>query len=233
LSGAVIYCRRKNRTGTRMKTKLVRPRDAASLILLRERASGLEVLLGRRGKGARFMPGRYVFPGGRVIPEDARRWTGERGDGAPAFLALKHAALRETFEETGLVVGEAARRTAQGNGALTPIEEAYLVQGLAPAPALLRLVGRAITPTASPIRFHARFFLADGRHAAGKLAPCEELDDLLWHPVEGEPPAMMQNVTKFMLRCAVEAWRGAVPASPPLYWHRGRRSLVRHGAPAR
>jgi len=44
----------------------VRPRDAASLILLRDGKAGLEVLIGRRGKGARFMPGRYVFPGGRV-----------------------------------------------------------------------------------------------------------------------------------------------------------------------
>ncbi|HXZ00494.1 MAG TPA: NUDIX domain-containing protein [Stellaceae bacterium] len=215
-----------------METKPVRPRDAASLILLRERRSGLEVLLGRRGKGARFMPGRYVFPGGRVVPEDARRWAGELADPAAPLLALKRAALRETYEETGLVVGE-PRRAAKANGALSPVEAAYRAAGMAPAPGLLRLVGRAITPTASPIRFHARFFLADGRHAAGKLKPCEELDDLLWHPVEGEPPAMMQNVTKFMLRCAVEAWRGAAPESPPLYWHRGRRSLVRHGAPAR
>jgi hypothetical protein len=104
---------------------------------------------------------------------------------------------------------------------------------VAPAPALLRLVGRAITPTASPIRFHARFFVADGRHAAGELVPCEELEDLYWHAVEGEAPKNMQNVTKFMLRCALDAWRGGAPAAPPLYWHRGRRSLVRHGAPAR
>jgi 8-oxo-dGTP pyrophosphatase MutT (NUDIX family) len=214
--------------------KTVRPRDAASLILLRDGASGLEVLIGRRGTGARFMPGRYVFPGGRVTPEDAKRWAGELADRAtPDFLALKRAALRETFEETGLVVGEPRHTAAKSAGALSPVEEAYRAQGVAPAPDLLRLVGRAITPTASPIRFHARFFVADGRHAAGKLAPCEELDDLHWHPVDGEPPGTMQNVTRFMLRCAVEAWRGAAPQTPPLYWHRGRRSLVRHGVPAR
>ena len=216
-----------------MQTKPVRPRDAASLILLRERKAGLEVLLGRRGKGARFMPGRYVFPGGRVTAEDARRWAGELADSAASFLALKRAALRETYEETGLVVGEPRRGALKANGALSPVEAAYREAGVAPAPGLLRLVGRAITPTASPIRFHARFFLADGRHAAGRLVPCEELDDLHWLPVEGEPPGLMQNVTRFMLRCAVEAWRGALPESPPLYWHRGRRSLVRHGVPAR
>jgi 8-oxo-dGTP pyrophosphatase MutT (NUDIX family) len=216
------------------KKNPVRPRDAASLILLRDGKSGLEVLIGRRGTGARFMPGRYVFPGGRVTAEDARPWAGEPGgDKAHTFLALKHAALRETFEETGLVVGETRAAPAKANGALSPVEEAYRARGVAPAPALLRLVGRAITPVASPIRFHARFFVADGRHAAGELVPCEELDDLHWHPVDGEPPGTMQNVTRFMLRCAVEAWRGTLPAAPPLYWHRGRRSLVRHGTKAR
>ena len=213
--------------------KPVRPRDAASLILLRDARGGLEVLIGRRGKGARFMPGRYVFPGGRVMAEDARPWAGEAMDqDEQAFLALKRAALRETFEETGLVVGQ--RRAPSGTiGTMSPVEEAYRAHGIAPAPALLRLVGRAITPTASPIRFHARFFVASGEHAVGDLAPCEELDDLHWHPVEGDPPGTMQNVTRFMLRCAVEAWRGTAPPEPPLYWHRGRRSLVRHGQKAR
>jgi 8-oxo-dGTP pyrophosphatase MutT (NUDIX family) len=214
--------------------KPVRPRDAASLILLREAQGALEVLIGRRGKGARFMPGRYVFPGGRVTAEDAQRWAGELADReAPDFLALKRAALRETFEETGLVVGEPRQMAAPEANALSPVERAYRAHGIAPAPDLLRLVGRAITPTASPIRFHARFFVADGSRAVGELAPCEELDELHWHPVDSEPPGLMQNVTRFMLRCAVEAWRGAAPETPPLYWHRGRRSLVRHGVPAR
>jgi 8-oxo-dGTP pyrophosphatase MutT (NUDIX family) len=207
----------------------VRPRDAASLVLLREGNRGLEVLIGRRGKGARFMPGRYVFPGGRVTADDAQLWAGEPDEDARRLRALKHAALRETFEETGLVVGRMARRAPAGsNGALSPIEQAYARHGLAPAPDLLRLVGRAITPTDSPIRFHARFFVADGSHATGDLTPCEELEDLHWHQIEGEPPGEMQNVTRFMLRCAIDAWRGTAPKEPPLYWHRGHRSLVRH-----
>jgi 8-oxo-dGTP pyrophosphatase MutT (NUDIX family) len=206
----------------------VRPRDAASLVLLREGKGGLEVLIGRRGKGARFMPGRYVFPGGRVTADDARLWTGEPEDDVRQVRALKHAALRETFEETGLVVGRTSPPAPAGsNGALSPVEQAYARHGLAPAPSLLRLVGRAITPTDSPIRFHARFFVADGAHAAGELTPCEELEDLHWHSIEGEPPNEMQNVTRFMLRCAIDAWRGSAPAEPPLYWHRGHRSLVR------
>jgi 8-oxo-dGTP pyrophosphatase MutT (NUDIX family) len=207
--------------------RAVRPRDAASLVLLRDGKAGLEVLIGRRGKGARFMPDRYVFPGGRVTAEDARLWAGEPDDDTRQLRALKHAALRETFEETGLVVGRPNRVPAGGNGALSPIEQAYARHGLTAAPDLLRLVGRAITPTDSPIRFHARFFVADGAQAAGELTPCEELEHLHWHPIEGEPPGEMQNVTRFMLRCAVDAWRGIAPTEPPLYWHRGHRSLVR------
>jgi 8-oxo-dGTP pyrophosphatase MutT (NUDIX family) len=214
------------------KKNPVRPRDAASLILLRDGKSGLEVLIGRRGTGARFMPGRYVFPGGRVTAEDARPWAGEPGgDKAHTFLALKHAALRETFEETGLVVGETRAAPAKANGVLSPVEEAYRARCVAPAPALLRLVGRAITPVASPIRFHARFFVADGRHAAGELVPCEELDDLHWHPVDADPPGPMQDVTRFMLRCAIAFARGGAPAEPPLFWHRGARAFVREGSP--
>jgi 8-oxo-dGTP pyrophosphatase MutT (NUDIX family) len=206
----------------------VRPRDAASLVLLREGKAGLEVLIGRRGKGARFMPGRYVFPGGRVTADDGRLWAGEPDDDTRQLRALKHAALRETFEETGLIVGRSVPRKAAGsNGVLSPIEHAYGRHRLAPAPDLLRLVGRAITPTDSPIRFHARFFVADGAQAAGELTPCEELEDLHWHPIEGEPPGEMQNVSRFMLRCAVDAWHGTAPKEPPLYWHRGHRSLVR------
>jgi 8-oxo-dGTP pyrophosphatase MutT (NUDIX family) len=206
----------------------VRPRDAASLVLLREGKAGLEVLIGRRGKGARFMPDRYVFPGGRVTADDARLWAGEPDDDTRQLRALKHAALRETFEETGLIVGRSVPGKAAGsNGALSPIEQAYGRHRLAPAPDLLRLVGRAITPTDSPIRFHARFFVADGAQAVGELTPCEELEDLHWHPIEGEPPGEMQNVTRFMLRCAVAAWHGTAPAEAPLYWHRGHRSLVR------
>jgi 8-oxo-dGTP pyrophosphatase MutT (NUDIX family) len=209
----------------------VRPRDAASLILLREGTGGLEVLIGRRGQSARFMPGRYVFPGGRVGAADARPWRGETGAAGPRpLLALKRAALRETFEETGLVVGQPAEASPSGEGpVLSPVEHAYVAKGLAPAPDLLRLVGRAITPATSPIRFHARFFVADGRHAAGELTAGEELDDLRWHAVDSAPPELMQNVTRFMLACAVEAWRGQAAAEPPLYWHRGNRRLVRRG----
>src|SRR5260221_7387360 len=90
-------------------TRRVRPRHAASLVLLRADRRGLSVLMGRRGLSARFMPGFYVCPGGRVAADDHERWVGETGEPATAsgsaFRRLARAALRETFEETGILLG--------------------------------------------------------------------------------------------------------------------------------
>src|SRR6266404_660118 len=157
----------------RKARRRVRPLHAASLILLREGPAGMiSVLMGRRGRSARFMPGFYVCPGGRVAEDDRETWRAEVGaphatDGA-AFLRLARAALRETYEETGLLVGSPSPTVAEG--ARFPIETAYAAKCIAPDLGLLTYIGRAITPTVSPMRFDTRFFLADGKHAVGALA---------------------------------------------------------------
>src|SRR5258708_26986438 len=94
----------------------VRPRHAASLVLVRRSAAGTEVLMGRRPAKAVF-PEAYVFPGGRLDPSDAG--VAPSGPLAPNVLAdlrthggctpelaraLATAAIRETFEETGLLL---------------------------------------------------------------------------------------------------------------------------------
>ncbi len=97
----------------------VRPRDAATLILVDRTASPVKVLLGKRHHGHKFMPGKYVFPGGRVEALD-RRIADKGLLDAPLEMRLKRktqkpsstlaralvvAAIRETFEETGLLLG--------------------------------------------------------------------------------------------------------------------------------
>ncbi len=207
----------------------VRPRNAASLILLRPGESGLDVLMGRRGAGSRFMPGRYVFPGGAVAPEDRRAWSGETGRPARLGkdrldLALARAALRETFEETGMILaGPGGADMPAGAGA--PVERAYLMQERRPDFSLLTYIGRAITPAASPVRFHARFFLADGRHAVGTLAGNGELEDLGWHPLPAVEDDRLSDVTRFMLEHAVAVWRGDASAIA-FYRYVGRKPRV-------
>lgn len=82
--------------------------DAASLILMREMAGGEpELLIVQRGAGLVFAAGAYVFPGGRVEPEDAERAGALIPHLDPTDAAARIAAIRETAEETGIVVSAA------------------------------------------------------------------------------------------------------------------------------
>src|SRR5258708_7886916 len=89
---------------------VVRPRDAATLILIRRDGSAPQVLMGRRHGGHDFMPDKWVFPGGRIDRSDFRapHATPLRRDVAARLekttspsraRALAMAAVRETFEE--------------------------------------------------------------------------------------------------------------------------------------
>jgi 8-oxo-dGTP pyrophosphatase MutT (NUDIX family) len=212
-----------------VQARPTRPRSAASLILLRRGEGSPEVLLGRRGATARFMPGRYVFPGGGVRRDDARPWFGEAiGATGPASLrSAARAALRETYEETGFVVGHPLTNAVRlPAAARTAVEAAYRTASLSPAVGDLVPIGRAITPTFSPIRFDACFFVADGRLAHGPLHPGEELDEVRWYSIAEGFPAPMSSVTQFMLRHAIAVWQGTAPAAMPLYRHIGKATRI-------
>ncbi len=181
------------------KTPAVRPRDAASLVVLRGRGPRCEVLLGRREPRDRFMPDIYVFPGGRVDSSDAEHpAVSELGPAVTERLrtqqcrrrgrALAVAAVRETYEETGLVFGKLE------------------VGRIRPALHLLSYIARAITPASSEIRYHARFFLARAEDAAGDLRSNGELLDLRFVPLPEVAELPLMDVTKVVLleaaRCA-------------------------------
>src|SRR5712691_10943339 len=122
------------------RTPPVRPRPAASLILLRASAEGIAVLMGRRVRSARFMPGFYVCPGGRVAGEDSDTWLDELRELGVHHVEfrcdpLARAALRETYEETGVLVGRPGRAVRQAT-APTPVEAAYRAADIVPDLAL-------------------------------------------------------------------------------------------------
>src|SRR5260370_31750952 len=83
----------------RAKPVIVRPRDAASLILLRGEGRDLELLAGRRPGHVKFMPGVYVFPGGAIDREDNHPWRVGTGGGhlPPPLFRSAPAPLRETW----------------------------------------------------------------------------------------------------------------------------------------
>lgn len=186
------------------------PRDAATVVVLRAPAdgAGVEALMLRRTAAMKFAPGAYVFPGGSVDTADYGAEIGWHGPSAAEFgarlgasaevaRALVCAAVRETFEESGvLLAGEGdgdpasplptptgpaweADRLALVSGALT-LAELLARRGLVLRADLLVPWARWITPAGEPRRFDARFFVAAlpaGQEAAGHEA---EADHIAW-----------------------------------------------------
>jgi 8-oxo-dGTP pyrophosphatase MutT (NUDIX family) len=220
------------------RAPVVRPRDAASLILLRGAGDNLEVLVGRRPLSARFMPGVYVFPGGAIDAPDRSAWSIESGAEAlpPRLAGAARAAIRETWEEVGVLVGRpAAATSARETAASAPIERAYRELGLTAAIDRLTYVGRAITPSHSARRFNTRFFLGDGALAFGEPAASPELEDAGWRRLEQSMLDGFRDVTRFMLARAIALREGTAAGAPPLfYWAKNARRIgvCREGAVA-
>ena len=207
----------------------VRPRHAASLVLLRRSAAGTEVLMGRRPAKAVF-PEAYVFPGGRLDPSDANvspsaPLTSDvleelrvHGGCTPQLArALATAAIRETFEETGLLLA------ASGDpGAPHGPWAAFKARGMAPAHDRLRFLGRAITPASAPVRFHARFFVADGESVEGVIVGNGELSNLRWYRLDEARQLPAIDVTQFVLTEIAANERGRVRIAPFFRYRRNR-----------
>jgi 8-oxo-dGTP pyrophosphatase MutT (NUDIX family) len=181
------------------------PRHASTVVLPRDAPGGPEAYLLRRVKGMAFAGGMHVFPGGSVDPEDAQAdiaWAGPSagqwgewfGADEPLARSLVCAAVRETFEECGvLLAGESADHLLEdvssdeweAERAALEAREQSLSQllarrGLVLRTDLLRPYAHWITPEVEPKRFDTRFFLA--QMPAGQV--CRdvggEADERLW-----------------------------------------------------
>ncbi len=217
-----------------------RPKDAATLILTRRETDGWQVLMGRRAPGHVFMASKWVFPGGRIergdftaasatdLPRaEAARLQRELSPRRARALAL--AAVRETFEETGLLLAEPAPPAS----AAGPWRE-FRAIGALPDLAALRYVARAITPPGRSRRFDARFFMAD---AAALLHPeptagSGELDEIAWLPLDQARTFDLPAITRFVLDEVTE--RLAAPGRPLPFVRmvRGRHAVDYQDEPA-
>ncbi len=192
----------------RVLGRAVRPRHAASLILVRTDGPKLRVLMGRRHGGHDFMPDKWVFPGGRIDRSDFRApFASDLQPAVAARLAktagpsraraLAMAAVRETFEEAGLLLARPVARKVAGGPWRT-----FLAQGVAADLAALQFIARAVTPPMSPKRFDARFFLAhaDRLVSLERQADCGELDEIAWVDLDEAQRLDLPSVTRFVLR---------------------------------
>lgn len=212
----------------------LKPRDAATLILIDRAHPVPKVLLGRRHQRHRFMPGKFVFPGGRIEAVDrlmttraplhprhaARLMQRVRNAGASKAAAFAFAAVRETYEETGLMLG-AATETA----ITTPpgVWEAFAKAAIVPDLSALHFVARAITPPHRALRFDSRFFAAEvsaiARRLDGFVGPEAELVELTWLPLNEARSLDMPGITAVVLEeLADRIEAGMDPDFPvPLY----------------
>jgi 8-oxo-dGTP pyrophosphatase MutT (NUDIX family) len=214
-------------TLAKQRKPVARPRDAASLIVLRGEGEELEVLAGRRPLHVRFMPGVHVFPGGAIDPPDRLAWSLEAGTEklAPRLARCARAALRETWEEAGVLIGRLAGPHSPAPPS-QPIERAYNENGLVAAMDLLTYVGRAITPSHSNRRFNTRFFLCGGENVFGEPSSSDELEDVRWYPIGRQPLESFRDVTRFMLARAIALRSGTASGEPPLfYWAKNARRI--------
>ena len=228
------------------------PRDAASLVIVDHANGEPRVLLGKRRTTQVFAPGKFVFPGGSVDPADAALVTSERlstvdrfalnyqpGASAaqlpPETFAL--AAIRETFEEAGLLFGRplGGLAASQAPDSWLPI----LALGAGPNLAPLTFIARAITPPRRPRRFDARFFLADARHISHRLPTTDgEFEALDWFnfaaaarlDLHGMTREIIAETGRFLALSAIERQAAPVPfyVEGPAGW---QRNLIYRSAP--
>lgn len=181
----------------------VEPRDAATVVLVRDGDRGIEAFLLRRVAGMAFAGGMTVFPGGGVDPRDADTsvaWSGP----APGWWASKFAcspelaaalvcaAVRETFEESGVLLAGPSAATVVADTTPYAAARAALVarelsfarfladEGLVLRADLLRPWANWVTPPEEPRRYDTRFFVAllpEGQKADGATT---EASDAVW-----------------------------------------------------
>jgi 8-oxo-dGTP pyrophosphatase MutT (NUDIX family) len=198
------------------KFPYLRPKPAATLIILDHTGKESKVLMGRRHHGHKFMPGKFVFPGGRVDPADrevatacplhpkvAEKLAKRRVNTSAALpRALALAAIRETFEETGLALGATS---SEATAALPPRAWAdYAAHGLTPNLAAFHFITRAITPPRRPRRFDTCFFAVDAKEIAARVEdvihPESELVELVWLPLDEARKLDLPHITGVVLR---------------------------------
>ena len=212
-----------------MTTDKTAIRNAATVIVLRDRLTDPHVLMGQRGAKAAFMPNKFVFPGGAVDAEDADiplatrmpevcrdRLLEDTEEDLTHALAV--AAIRELWEETGLILGQEGQWDAE-----PPADWAsFAAAGYLPSAHPLQFVFRAITPPGRPRRFDARFFLIDADEIASDLddfsAACDELSHLQWIPLPKVREFDLPFITEVVLaEVAARAHDMTPPANVPYF----------------
>ena len=240
-----------NGSGVEVKAQALRPRDAASLIIVDRSSGEPRVLMGKRRMDQVFIPGKYVFPGGGVDKSDrvvasaddlspvevAKLLLDMKGTPSPARArALALAAIRETFEEAGLLIGAPAEGPAES---AEQAWRAFVAQGFWPKLSALTFVARAITPPGRPRRYDTRFFCVEAEAIAHRVDTRDgELSRLQWLTIDEARGLDLPAITRVILDDLTDhlSTRGRPAADMPVpyYYHKNgsfRRALLTVSTP--
>lgn len=212
-------------------------RNAATVVVVRDRHADPHILMGQRGAKAAFMPNKFVFPGGALDAADAgvplatplsepcatRLTEASAPDLGPALAA---AAIRELFEETGQVLGV----PGPWPGPVPQDWRDFAATGHLPHAGALQFVFRALTPPGRPRRFDARFFLVDADDLASDpddfSAASDELSHLQWVRLEETRSFDMPFITEVVLsEIQARVMDRAAPESVPYFRNNDEESL--------
>ena len=216
----------------------LRPKDAATLVLVKREKDAPRVLMGQRHGNMAFMANKYVFPGGRVDPGDQRILLGgnlrphvaerlTKGANPQRARGFALAAIRETFEEAGILIGE---RTDKLPRTRAPAWRKFFEHGVAPRLDALEFIARAITPPNRTRRFDARFFMADASAIAHTLDGGEN-DELLtpcWLTFAEARELDLPSITRTVLDEAEARLSAGADGSRPVpffRFHRGKSQM--------
>jgi 8-oxo-dGTP pyrophosphatase MutT (NUDIX family) len=205
-----------------MTSDKIKIRDAATIIVMRNKNDNPSVLMGQRGINAAFMPSKFVFPGGAVDDQDLRinikksinelcmNRLSKENKNVPGN-ALVAAAIRELFEETGQIIG-----VEQEWSEAPSIWKDFAKTGYVPDASNMSFVFRAITPPGRPRRFDARFFLIQADQLQTNLddfsMASDELSHLQWIPLPDTKNFDLPFITQVVL---AEITSNLVDNGPP------------------
>ena len=222
-----------NQDGT---SKSERPRDAATLVVVDMTTGEPRILMGKRHASQVFMPNKVVFPGGRVDDTDrgvtshdelhaseiAKLMLEMKGHASPARArSIALAAVRETFEETGVVIGQRGP-TPTGD---SENWQAFFDAGFLPNLSCLSLFARAITPPGRTRRYDTRFFCVPVEAIAAQTGAFDdELSEINWYSVQETAELDLPPITRVIIEDLTDRL-AAGPLGPssapiPFYHHR-------------
>lgn len=219
--------------------RAARPRLASTIVLYTGTRQNPKILMGQRSPRNDFMPSVYVFPGGRVDRSDSYApYEGDLSARTERILEAAYsprkaracvlAAIRETWEETGLMMGRSAVWAKNIND---PSWDEFRQAGILPDLSGIEAFGRAVTPPHRHKRYDTWFFIQKFKGDASNIGDSGELSNVGWYDWEAIKSLEMQRATTMMLAVLKDYLKTDRPSPSVFHSYMNRGTYVQEQFP--